>query len=101
MKKLVLSLTLFIPFLAFGQQEMGTGAANERASNYRTREERREAGLGTELTDWLVFSGLVEAESIREVTKFDVELSDHYDFSTDPSVQAAFDVSILDILEVD
>jgi hypothetical protein len=80
---------------------MGTGAANERASNYRTREERREAGLGTELTDWLVFSGLVEAESIREVTKFDVELSDHYDFSTDPSVQAAFDVSILDILEVE
>jgi hypothetical protein len=32
------------------------------AKIYRSPEERREAGLGTELTDWLTFSGLIEIE---------------------------------------
>ncbi|PCI74883.1 MAG: hypothetical protein COB20_14170 [SAR86 cluster bacterium] len=100
MNKLLL-LPLFIPFFAYGQEEEGVDVAAERAGNYRTRDERREAGLGTELTDWLTFSGLVEVEHIREVNKFDGDLSDNYDFSTDPSVQAAFDISFLDIFEAE
>ena len=35
----------------------------EIARIYRSPEERRDAGLGTPLTDWLKFSGLVEVES--------------------------------------
>ncbi len=101
MKRLFLSTLLVFAPVVYAQQQAESGLDAERAGNYRTREERREAGLGTELTDWLTFSGLVEAESIREVSNFDVELSDHYDFSTDPSVQAAFDISIMDIFEAE
>lgn len=74
---------------------------SERVGSYRTREDRREAGLGTQLTDWLTFSGLIEVESLREGTEFDVVLSDHMDFSTDPAVQAAFDLSLFDIAEAE
>ncbi len=97
----LLCLLLLIPFSAFGQGISGLAVETERVGNFRTRDERREAGLGTELTDWLTFSGLVELEHIREVAKFDVGLADHYDFSTDPAVQAAFDISILDIFEAE
>ena len=41
---------------------------------YRTRSERREAGLDREITPWLRFSGLVELEAIGET--FAVEESD-------------------------
>lgn len=37
---------------------------------YRTPEEKREAGLGTELTDWLVVSGLLEIE--REQPRYEL-----------------------------
>lgn len=100
MKKL-LALLLCFPLPAFGQEPPGASEYTERVGNFRTRDERREAGLGTELTDWLTFSGLVEVEHIREVTEFDVSLSDHYDFSTDPAVQAALDISFLDIFEAE
>ena len=100
MNKLLSLLLLFTP-LAYGQQDADLSLTTERAGNYRTRDERREAGLGTELASWLTFSGLVEVESIREVAEFSGGLSDHYDFSTDPAVQAAFDISILDIFEAE
>jgi hypothetical protein len=38
---------------------------------YRNPEERREAGLGTELTDWLTFSGLFELEKNYTQFKYD------------------------------
>ena len=104
MCRLLLFLSaLAFPLLAYGQQvaENNQIVAAERVGNYRTREDRREAGLGTEITDWLTFSGLVEAETIREVTEFDNTLRDHYDYTTDPAVQAACDVSILDVFEIE
>ncbi len=100
MKKL-LAVLLCIPFPTFGQEVLVPSALVDRVGNFRTRDERREAGLGTELTDWLTFSGLVEVEHIREVADFDVGLADHYDFSTDPAVQGALDISFLDIFEAE
>ena len=97
----LLFLILPIPFSALGQVPADPAVETERVGNFRTRDERREAGLGTALTDWLTFSGLVELEHIREVEKFDTSVADHYDFSTDPAVQAAFDISILDIFEAE
>lgn len=97
----LLILTLLIPLFAYAQQPEEIELSGERVGNFRTRDERREAGLGTELTDWLTFSGLVEVEHIREALSFTEGLGNHYDFSTDPAVQAALDVSILDIFEVE
>jgi len=44
-------------------EEMDTVAAvADSARLYRNPEERRDAGLGTALTDWMTFSGLLEVE---------------------------------------
>ena len=93
----VILVLLLTPVLAQAQNT----DSNERVGNYRTREERREAGLGTELTEWLSFSGLLETEIIREVTEFDGPLADHRDDEVDPAVQAAFDVDLFDIFEAE
>lgn len=41
-------------------------AVNKSEHIYRSPEERREAGLKSEITDWLTFSGLLEVERVRE-----------------------------------
>ncbi len=100
---LLISICIAYPVLILGREAADGAqlASVDRVGNYRTREDRREAGLGTEITEWLTFSGLVEVETIREVKAFDNTLSDHYDFTTDPAVQAAFDVSLFDIFEAE
>ena len=100
MNKLLI-LILVIPFSAHGQSPGGPAVSPERVGNFRTRDERREAGLGTQVTDWLTFSGLIEVEHIREVEDYDGGLATQYDFSTDPAVQAALDISFLDIFEAE
>jgi len=99
----MLLISIAFPVFSWGQQtsEINQALTSERVGNYRTREDRREAGLGTEITEWLTFSGLLESETIREVTEFDNTLSNHYDFTTDPAVQAAFDVSLFDVFEAE
>lgn len=42
----------------------------ERAKFYRSPEERREAGLGTPVTEWLTFYGLLEAEFEYSNTRY-------------------------------
>lgn len=103
MKTLLILILLLSSNCLNAQQNSSSAAIGEveRAGFYRTREERREAGLGTKLTDWLTFSGLFEAENIREVTEFTVGLPDQYDYETDPSVQAAFDISVAEIFEIE
>lgn len=100
MNKLLL-LMLMIPLSAQGQVPVDAAVSMERVGNFRTRDERREAGLGTQVTDWLTFSGLVEVEHIREVEEYDGGLASQYDFSTDPAVQAALDISFLDMFEAE
>jgi len=47
-------------FIAFTQLSLAADEPGARI--YRSPEERREAGIGHEITDWLTFSGLLEAE---------------------------------------
>ena len=56
----------------------------EQAAFYRSPEERREAGLGTPITEWLTFYGLVEGEYEYEKEKF----RDGFSFSEDLHTQA-------------
>ncbi|MCI0412912.1 LbtU family siderophore porin [bacterium] len=50
----------------FGQEEVSTGEEEEEARSYRTREERRSAGLKFKITDGVVLTGLFESEYIYE-----------------------------------
>lgn len=63
---------------ASGEEEL------EPVQFYRSPEERREAGLGTKLTDWLTFYGLLEAEVEYEKDKF----RDRSTFSQDEDTEA-------------
>lgn len=54
--------TPFCPSVFADEAPNIKAAAKEKAAVYHTREERREAGLGIELTDWLKISGLIETE---------------------------------------
>jgi hypothetical protein len=65
--KISLNLTLALLILAHPvspavAQEIELDSALQAPRIYRSPEERREAGLGTELTSWLKASGLIEIE---------------------------------------
>ncbi len=73
----------------------------QQAKIYRSPEERREAGLGTQLTDWLLFSGLVEVEKEYKKNKFgnSLETTENIDIVT--TVQIGLDFSFTDWLEAE
>ena len=48
--------------LATDQNTQHSGPEEPSAKIYRSPEERRDAGLGTQITDWLKLSGLIELE---------------------------------------
>ena len=71
--------------------------SNQEVSNariYRSPEERREAGLGRELTDWLKVSGLIEVEKEFETRKrFNLGQIRHAS-DTSYNAQLAFELSL-------
>jgi len=68
---------------------------------YRSPAERREAGLGTQLTDWLKFSGLLEIEAHhRQYTVVNQGDTNHQD-PTATTAQAAFQGKFSDWLTLD
>ena len=70
--------------IEFSHQEEERQDPVAPARFYRSPEERREAGLGTPLTDWLTFFGLLEAE--YEYTK--LKYRDGTDFTEKLDTQA-------------
>lgn len=52
----------FCPYTFADETPTVESTAKEKAIVYHTREEKREAGLGIALTDWLKISGLIETE---------------------------------------
>ncbi|QMU60987.1 MAG: LbtU family siderophore porin [Gammaproteobacteria bacterium] len=66
---------------------------HSNARIYRSPEERREAGLGTALTDWLKFSGLLEIEKeyFEDNFKNDKKIREYGD--TTPALQFTFELS--------
>ncbi len=60
--RLLLLSILHIPAIAAETDERSSAAPENKARIYRSPDERRESGLGRQITDWLRISGLVEAE---------------------------------------
>ncbi len=61
---------------------------------YRSPSERREAGLGRHVTEWLTVSGLVEVESEHSVQEFASERSDDSRHFTDKTIQLGLTASL-------
>lgn len=86
----LLSFCLIIPH-AYAQIDPQS-RADAPIIKYRTREEKREAGLTTELTSWLRFQGEAESEFLRESVGFREGGPDHNSDFVDPSMQFNFEV---------
>ena len=74
----------------------------ERPSRlYRSPEERRKAGIGTEITDWLTFYGLLEIEKVNTRKHFrqNYEVAD--DEPSTSTLQLGFDVEYAEWLEIE
>lgn len=63
---------------------------------YRSPEERREAGLGTEITEWLKASVLVELETSRMNESFKESISDRDITDSSHSMQLGLDLTLAD-----
>ena len=65
MNKKTIATLCFLPALALGNDgpPPDPDAREQRAQIYHTPRERREAGLGTQLTDWLSLSGLAQIQA--------------------------------------
>ncbi len=93
----VLLLALQIPLVSFASDEKAENAepAKQSARFYRSPEERREAGQGTQVTDWLLFSGLVEVETEYLENQYRNNVTTTEDDGVTPTVEAVFEVTVL------
>ena len=78
-------------------QELEQGAARI----YRSPEERREAGLGRQVTNWLQVSGLVEAEKLYREDNFSNDIKRRQYDRPLANVQLSFDVSVFEWLSAE
>ncbi|MGI9285400.1 MAG: LbtU family siderophore porin [Pseudomonadales bacterium] len=93
---LALLLALELPLLCYAaedEDEFGEPAV-QAARFYRNPEERREAGLGRQLTDWLLFSGLLEIEKEYLENKFKNNITTTEDDGAVPTIEAVFELTI-------
>jgi len=68
---------------------------------YRTPQERREAGIGTQLTPWLKFSGLIEIEKEFLETKQTNSIDTSGSGRPSQTIQLGFDITATEWLEVE
>lgn len=87
---------LALPLLSYAAEEVAETAEPtvQAARFYRSPEERREAGLGTQFTDWLRFSGLVEIEKEYLEDHFQNAITTTEDEGATPTVEAVFEVTV-------
>ena len=75
-------------------------SSRERVRIYRNPEERREAGLGSQITEWLKFGGVVELE--KEWKKNKIRGKDNMeDPDTELAIELGFEVEYDDWLEAE
>ena len=72
--------------------------AHEEIRLYRTPEERREAGFGTAVTDWLNVSGLLEVEKIYKDDRFINNQTSNRDERRSHTLQLGFETEFSDSL---
>jgi len=101
-KSMLINLSLLVS-LFYGQyafaEEVKVKKDIKSEFIYRSPEERREAGLKTELTDWLTFSGLVEIERVNEKSIYvsdipDIEIDDDTEV-----LQLGFEIEFTDNIQ--
>ena len=75
-----------------GDGEDKESTEDESVVNYHTREEKREAAVGTQLSPWLKVSAFLESEIIANTAKFAGDRGHQREDTIDPSVQLAFEL---------
>ena len=104
MNKKTVATLCFLPALALGNDESplpDTGASEQRAQIYHTPRERREAGLGTQLTDWLSLSGLAQIQATSFNNMFRNSIPDAGRDNAVSSVQIGFKVEMPEQVEAE
>jgi len=104
MNKKTVATLCFLPALALGNDESplpDTGATEQRAQIYHTPRERREAGLGTQLTDWLSLSGLAQIQATSFNNMFRNSIPDAGRDNAVSSVQIGFKVEMSEQVEAE
>lgn len=90
---------IFIGLLILVNDTLYAAGVSKSEFIYRSPEDRREAGLKTELTDWLTFSGLVEVERVKESLVYVDDIPD-MDINSDiETLQLGFDIEISNNIE--
>ncbi len=91
----VLLLAIGTPLTSFaGDEEAATvEPAAQSARFYRSPEERRDAGHGIQVTDWLLFAGLVELEQEFLENQFQNNVTVNEDEGLTPTLEAVFEVT--------
>lgn len=92
---------LLLPSLLFADEleEVEQAEDIQPAKFYSTPAERREAGMGTELTDWLTVSGLIEIETAHAWDSFRGGSSE--DEQTDENLQLGFDITFSETVDAE
>jgi hypothetical protein len=78
-KLFIVILALLCVSPVFGQEDVSTIEEEEAARSYRTREERRSAGLKYKIADGIILTGLFESEYVYEGLRLQDESNTHED----------------------
>lgn len=98
-----ITLLFFYATTSYPSSQEGSEAptVTEPPRIYRSPEERREAGLGRELTQWLTVSGLAEAETRYQENDFQSEISNASRDETSLSIQLGLDATFSDLINAE
>ncbi len=83
------------------ETESDNAQAHEAVRIYRNPEERREAGFGTPINDWLTVSGLFEIEKIYKDDYFTNNRSENQDEPRSHTLQFGFEAEFSESLSAD
>ncbi|MEN8205147.1 MAG: LbtU family siderophore porin [Pseudomonadota bacterium] len=96
----IATLCLILPLLTGGAyagdvlEEIAESQVDKPAKLYRSPSERREAGLGRKVTDWLGVSGLAEVEAEYQDFDFSGNKSDKSDYMTTKTLQLGLNFTL-------
>ena len=94
-------LVLLPPVACASEEIPELEPAEQQSRIYRNPAERREAGLATEITDWLTFSGLVEFEKEKTRQHYRENITVKQESPTTSTLQLAFKSEYQDWLEAE
>ncbi len=102
MNKKTVATLLFLPAFALADDEIPTtdkSASERRVQVYHTPREKRDAGLGTNLTDWLSLSGLAKIEATSFDNNFQNKITNSGQDNAVSAVQVGLKLEMSDQVE--